>query len=351
MHDKTILVTGGSGSFGKAFVAHVLQAYRVKKIIILSRDEYKQWKMRESIADHRGKLRYFIGDVRDVNARRFRDVDYVVHAAAMKRIEAVEYNPGEAVKTNVMGTMNMIQVCEDLPNVEKAVFLSTDKAVMPINLYGFTKGTAEALWLDANYKKPIFSVTRYGNVMGSRGSVLPLWRDKLAEGGSTLPLTDKRMTRFWTTMQSAVNMVLTALEGKPGYTYVPRSPAFSLVDLGRSLYKPVKFDETGMRPGEKLHETLIHEHEVIRTVRNNEYYLITPGRVFKDGDIVPKATLTRDITSEIASHVKMVADDPRREDVLNQTQIRALLAGIREEPKEEPEETFTTNVEVEEEIF
>jgi FlaA1/EpsC-like NDP-sugar epimerase len=339
MHDKTILITGGTGSFGRAFTDYVLQAYRVKKIIILSRDEYLQHEMSESINDPRGRLRFFIGDIRDVDKRRFRDVDYVVHAAALKRIGTVEYNPIEAVQTNVVGTMNMIQVCQDLPNVEKAVFLSTDKAVMPVNLYGFTKGTAESLWLDANYYKPIFSVTRYGNVMGSRGSVLPKWRKMLAEGATSLPITDLKMTRFWTTMQEAVDLVCTALEGASGYTYVPKSPAFALTDLAKSLYQRIGLDEVGIRSGEKLHEMLIHEYEVFRTVTKQGYYLITPGREYVERE-EPKPTLTRPITSEVAA-IALAHDDPRKSDVLSQKQIRDLLAGIKEEPKKEPEETFS----------
>ena len=336
MHDKTILVTGGTGSFGRAFVDYALQAYRVKKVIILSRDEYLQQQMQEAIHDPREKLRFFIGDVRDVDSRRFRDVDYVVHAAALKRIETVEYNPVEAVQTNVNGTLNMIQICQDLPNVEKAVFLSTDKAVMPVNLYGFTKGTAEALWLDANYYKPIFSVTRYGNVMGSRGSVLPKWRKMLAEGATSLPITDPKMTRFWTSMEQAVDIVCTALEGKSGYTYVPNCPAFSLTDLARSLYQRIDLEEVGMRPGEKLHETLIHEHEVLRTVTSNKYSIITPAREYVERE-EPKPTLTRPITSEVAA-IALAHDDPRKSDVLSQKQIRDLLDGLKEEPKEEPGE-------------
>lgn len=324
MHDKTILITG-AGSFAKAFTEHLLKNYQVKKIIILSRDEWLQHELEATVADPRKRLRFFIGDVKDLDSWRIRGVDYVVHTAAMKRVDKIEYNPIEAVKTNIMGTINLINICQQV-DVKAAVFLSTDKAVMPVNLYGATKMTAEKCWLDANYYKPIFSVTRYGNVMGSRGSVLPYWKGLIDSGEKTLPITDLRMTRFWTTMGEAIQAVIFALNSKCGYIWVPKSPCFKLQDLARALYLRAELKEIGIRPGEKLHETLIHEYEYQRTVGDRDYYLITPEREYIERGPEPGATLTAPITSEVAALKKVDADDPRRDTgILNYNDIRERL--------------------------
>ena len=276
MHDKTILVTG-SGSFAKAFAQHVLDTSQPKKIILLSRDEWLLTECEQRMKDPRKKMRYFIGDVRDMDRLwlAIQGVDYVVHSAAMKRVDKIEYNPLEAVKTNVDGTANLVRACVE-HKVERAVFLSTDKAVEPINLYGATKAVAEKVWLHANYYKPIFSVCRYGNVMGSRGSVLPYWQSLLAAGAKELPVTDFRMTRFWTDMTDAVDLVEQALAGPAGYIWIPKIPAFDLTDLAKALYVRVKLTEVGMRPGEKLHETLINEYEALRTASYQKHWLIVP---------------------------------------------------------------------------
>jgi UDP-N-acetylglucosamine 4,6-dehydratase len=203
-----------------------------------------------------------------------RGVDYLIHTAALKRIDTIEYNPLEAVRTNVEGTENVIRAC--ITNeIAKATFVSTDKAVHPINFYGMTKGLGEKLWIYSNFYKPIFNVVRYGNVMGSRGSVLPLYQ-RIARNRLPFPITDKRMTRFWIDMKDAVKLVLMAIESKEGYTYVLKSRTFRVVDLARALYGRAQFDEIGMRPGEKLHEVLIGEHETGRVEDRRWYMAIQP---------------------------------------------------------------------------
>lgn len=314
MHDKTILVTG-SGSFAKAFAQHVLDTSQPKKIILLSRDEWLLTECEQRMKDPRKKMRYFIGDVRDMDRLwlAIQGVDYVVHSAAMKRVDKIEYNPLEAVKTNVDGTANLVRACVE-HKVERAVFLSTDKAVEPINLYGATKAVAEKVWLHANYYKPIFSVCRYGNVMGSRGSVLPYWQSLLAAGAKELPVTDFRMTRFWTDMTDAVDLVEQALAGPAGYIWIPKIPAFDLTDLAKALYVRVKLTEVGMRPGEKLHETLINEYEALRTASYQKHWLIVPELEYIERE-EPKPGLSAPVCSKDAEKI-------------NQLQIRDKLAAM-----------------------
>jgi len=270
--NKVVFITG-CGSLAKAIVRDVLKL-RPKKVILFSRDEGLQEIARSEISDIHGVVRYFIGDVRDVNRLHMalRGVDYVVHTAALKRIDTVEYNPLEAVQTNVLGTANVITACVNT-SVRKATFVSTDKAVQPINFYGMTKGVGEKLWIDSNYYKPIFNVVRYGNVMGSRGSVLPLF-ERCAKNDLPLPVTDERMTRFWVRMDEAVKLVLMAMDAKEGYTYVLKCPTFKVMDLAMAIGD--KFEIAGMRPGEKLHETLIGEHETGRVVDRKWFYAIMP---------------------------------------------------------------------------
>lgn len=273
--NSTILVTGGTGSFGQAFVSKILKEPSFSKVIVFSRDEWKQSEMAQRFRDER--LRFFLGDVRDLLRlqRALEGVDYVVHAAALKQVPALEYNPFEAIQTNVIGSQNLINACLD-QNVKKVVAISTDKAVCPVNLYGATKLCAEKLFMASKgyaANRTIFSVVRYGNVIGSRGSVIPLFKEKAKEG--VLPVTDKRMTRFWITLDQAVLMVLTALETmNGGEIFVPKVPSMSVLDLGHAIAPESKIVETGVRQGEKLTEVLITEEESSRTFDAGSYYVI-----------------------------------------------------------------------------
>ena len=276
MVDGKVVFISGCGSLAKAITNELLLSHRPKKVILFSRDEGLQELAKGEIDDRKGVVRYFIGDVRDSDRLGFalRGVDYVIHTAALKRIDTVEYNPIEAVHTNVMGTANLIAACV-INDVKKATFVSTDKAVQPINFYGITKALGEKLWLDSNFYKPIFNCVRYGNVMGSRGSVLPRY-ERCAKNRLPFPITDKDMTRFWVKMSEAVKLVLMAIESKEGYTYALKSPTFKIVDLARALYGRAQFDEMGMRAGEKLHEVLIGAHETGRVEDRKWYYAIQP---------------------------------------------------------------------------
>jgi UDP-N-acetylglucosamine 4,6-dehydratase len=299
---KTILITGGSGSFGRAFARKALKR-NPNKVILLARNEPQMLAAKRDLTDPR--MRFFIGDVRDKQRiwRAANGVDIVVHAAALKHVDTLEYNPEEARATNIAGTQNVVEVCADRP-IEKAILLSTDKAVAPINIYGVTKAAAERLWMDANYVKPIFTVVRYGNVMGSSGSVLPFWQSLLKRGDKSLPVTDSRMTRFWVDMSDAVEIVEKAIEDKSCYVWVPKVPSFRLVDLAHALNQQAKIVEVGIRPGEKLHETLISREEAQRTCLYKGGYLITPEREYIERGDEPGSTLTEALTSEDAMLVR-----------------------------------------------
>ena len=284
---KTILITGGTGSFGQEFTRTVLNRYQPRKIIIYSRDEYKQYLMQKEFSEHLDVLRFFIGDVRDKArlCRALEGVDYVIHAAAFKQVPAAEYNPFEAVKTNILGTQNLIDVSID-KGVKKLVALSTDKAVNPINLYGATKLAMEKIVISAeNYSgnKDIgFCVVRYGNVLGSRGSVLPFFLDLYRQGKRIFPITDLRMTRFWITLEEAVELVLFALENAVGgEVFVPKIPSMKIVDMARAICPDCEFEVIGIRPGEKLHETLISEDESRTVYDLGKYYVILPQFLFR----------------------------------------------------------------------
>jgi UDP-N-acetylglucosamine 4,6-dehydratase/5-epimerase len=283
MDGKTILITGGTGSFGKKFVETVLKRFTPKKIIIYSRDELKQFEMQE---DDRFRkegvlIRYFIGDVRDEKRleRAMEDVDTVVHAAALKQVPAAEYNPFEAVKTNIIGGQNVIDACIS-SEVKKVIALSTDKAAAPINLYGATKLTSDKLFTAANNYKGKhdikFSVVRYGNVMGSRGSVIPFFMQKKKSG--VLPITDKRMTRFNITLQEGVDFVLDSFERMwGGELFVPKIPSFNIMDLAKAIGSECKIEEVGIRPGEKIHEEMITEADALNTIEFEKYFVILPS--------------------------------------------------------------------------
>jgi UDP-N-acetylglucosamine 4,6-dehydratase (inverting) len=292
---KTILVTGGTGSFGNEFIGYVLNNYDPKKIIVYSRDEYKQFVMRNKLKQFDSKMRYFIGDVRD--QPRFRralagGVDYIVHAAALKQVPACEYNPMEAIKTNVDGAMNIIDAALD-SGVEKVVALSTDKAVNPVNLYGGTKLVSDKLFIAANAYRgtsgTTFSVVRYGNVAGSRGSVIPFFAH-LAEGGATeLPITDFRMTRFWITLPQAVELVIKALgEATGGETFISKIPSFKVTDLATALAPEAKQVEVGIREGEKLHEVMVPDADSLTTYEYEKNFIIYPHMEWCDIDAIDK---------------------------------------------------------------
>lgn len=276
---KRVLITGGTGSFGKHFVARLLAQSKARAIVIFSRDELKQSELQAHYPNE-PRLRYFLGDVRDADRlrRAFDGVDYVVHAAAIKQIPAAEYNPFEAVKTNVLGAQNIIDAAID-KGVKRVVALSTDKASSPVNLYGATKLVSDKLFVAGNAyagaRDTRFAVVRYGNVMGSRGSVIPFFK-KLAKAGK-LPITDVRMTRFWITLDQAVDLVLTAFgEMHGGEIFVPKIPSMRLVDLAHAIVPEAELDVIGIRPGEKLHEEMISLTDARRTIDVGDHYVVLP---------------------------------------------------------------------------
>ena len=280
LNGKNILITGGTGSFGKKFVQIVLEHYKPERLIIFSRDELKQFEMSQRFNTKKYPcIRYFLGDVRDRDrlARAFQGVDYVIHAAALKQVPAAEYNPAEFIKTNILGAMNIIDAALQT-NVKRVIALSTDKAVNPINLYGATKLCSDKLFVAANVYRPIgrervFTVVRYGNVVGSRGSVVPFFKERARTG--SLPITDPRMTRFWITLDQGVHFVLKVLEiAKGGEIFVPKIPSMTITDLARAIAPECKHEIVGIRPGEKIHEVLISEDEGRNAVEYNECYVV-----------------------------------------------------------------------------
>lgn len=284
LNGKSILVTGGTGSFGHQFVSYVLAHYEPKKIIIYSRDEYKQFVMQNEYKNHpqADKLRFFIGDVRDKERlyRAFDGVDYVVHAAALKQVPSCEYNPMEAVKTNINGAMNIVDAALDC-GVKRVVALSTDKAVNPINLYGGTKLVSDKLFIAANAyageKDVNFSIVRYGNVAGSRGSVIPFFRNIVANGGTSLPITDYRMTRFWISLEQGVELVIKALsEAKGGETFISKIPSFKITDLAQAILPGCEMPEVGIREGEKLHEIMVTREDSMLTYEYDKHFIVYP---------------------------------------------------------------------------
>ena len=292
---RVILITGGTGSFGKRFAKRILENYNPKKVIIYSRDEYKQYWMQQELKKHIPKLRFFLGDVRDRERlyRAFDGVDIVVHAAALKQVPLLEYNPIEAVKTNIYGAENIINAAIDM-GVEKVIALSTDKAVNPVNLYGATKLVADKLFVAANAyaggKKTRFAVVRYGNVAGSRGSVIPYFLKLVKEGKRELPITDFRMTRFWITLDEGIDMVLKAIrDARGGEVFVPKIPSFKVTDLARAICPDCKLVEIGVRPGEKIHEVMITEEDARTTYDYGNYYIIYPVIDWKGEGIVDEA--------------------------------------------------------------
>jgi len=283
-NDKSILVTGGTGSFGRRFIATVLERYKPRRLIVFSRDELKQYEMAQHFTDP--CMRYFLGDVRDGQRliQAMRDVDYVVHAAALKQVPAAEYNPMECIKTNIHGAQNVIEAA--LANeVEKVIALSTDKAANPINLYGATKLASDKLFVAGNNlagrQRTRFSVVRYGNVVGSRGSVVPLFQRLVADGVTELPITDLRMTRFWITLQEGVDLVLESFARMHGgEVFVPKIPSARIGDLADAIAPGLARKIIGIRPGEKLHEVMVPVDDAFHTLEFPNHYVIKPSIQF-----------------------------------------------------------------------
>jgi len=304
----SVLITGGTGSLGKSLVEYLLKETKVRRIAIFSRDELKQQHLRIQFKND-PRLRWFLGDVRDLDRlkRAFHMVDYVIHAAALKQVDTGEYNPMEFIKTNVLGSQNVIDASVDA-GVKRVVALSTDKASSPINLYGATKLTADKLFVAANNYSfaygTTFSVVRYGNVMGSRGSVIPFFQETAAQG-NPLPITDLRMTRFWISVESAVKFVIDSLEMMTGgELYVPKIPSMKIVDLANAVAPGSKLIEIGMRPGEKLHEEMISADDSRRTIILENRFVVTPvvaewGYELPKGSRMPEGQAYRSNTNDL----------------------------------------------------
>jgi len=323
--DKVVLLTGGTGSFGKKFIRIMLDEIHPAKIIVFSRDELKQHEMRQAGFEHQS-LRYFIGDVRDQQRlrRAFNGVDIVIHAAALKQVPACEYNPMEAIKTNILGSSNVIEAALDA-GVTRVIALSTDKAVNPVNLYGATKLAAEKLFVQSNSyaggTATRFSCVRYGNVVGSRGSVVPMFLKQRENGLMTI--TDKRMTRFWVSLEKGVRFVISCSEQMlGGEVFVPKIPSMKVIDLARAVAPKARIETIGIRPGEKLHEVLISEDEARSTVDVDDMYVVQPVEAFWFGH-------------EWQSRGKLLEDGFRyasntNEEWLSVAQIREIIRPIEE---------------------
>ena len=316
----SVLITGGTGSLGKVLVHYLLTETKARRIAVFSRDELKQHDLRIHFKDD-PRLRWFLGDIRDLDRlkRAFHGVDFVIHAAALKQVDTGEYNPMEFIKTNVLGSQNVIDASIDA-GVKRVVALSTDKASSPINLYGATKLTADKLFVAANNYSytygTTYSVVRYGNVMGSRGSVIPFFKN-LAAQGKPLPITDLRMTRFWISIEDAVKFVIDSLEMMTGgELYVPRIPSMKIVDLAHAVSADSKLEEIGMRPGEKLHEEMISADDSRRTIILDNRFVVTPviaewGYSAPTGQTMPEGQAYRSDTNDMwisASDIKKFID-------------------------------------------
>ena len=285
LDSKSILITGGTGSFGHRYVSTLIKQFNLKRLVIYSRDELKQYEMEQKFYKHRNLLRFFIGDVRDKDRLKeaMRGIDIVIHAAALKQVPAAEYNPMECIKTNIHGAENIIQAALD-NNVGRVIALSTDKAANPINLYGATKLASDKLFVAANNMsggRTKFSVVRYGNVVGSRGSVVPLFEKLIEEGSDHLPITHEGMTRFWITLQEGVDFVINNLKlMQGGEVFVPKIPSVRIVDLAKAMAPDLQIKIIGIRPGEKLHEIMCPADDSHLTIEFKDYFVIEPSIVF-----------------------------------------------------------------------
>lgn len=281
---KSILITGGTGSFGRQFVRTILEQHNPRRVVVYSRDELKQYEMQQEFRDER--MRFFLGDVRDAERTRqaCRDIDVVIHAAAIKQVPAAEYNPMECIKTNINGAQNVINACID-NEVERVIALSTDKAASPINLYGATKLASDKLFVSANNmvgrRRTRFAVVRYGNVVGSRGSVVPFFQKLINEGAKEIPVTDPRMTRFWITLEQGVEFVIRSLARMHGgEVFVPKIPSSRISDLARAMAPDLPSKIVGIRPGEKMHEVMVPADNAYQTVEFSNHYVIRPAITF-----------------------------------------------------------------------
>jgi UDP-N-acetylglucosamine 4,6-dehydratase len=328
LRDARMMVTGGTGSFGQAFVRRLSEMAQCERIIVFSRDELKQYEMEQSFPrDQVGRLRFFIGDVRDLPRLEMamRDVDYVIHAAALKQVPAAEYNPFECIRTNVFGAENVVQAAMR-NRVKRVIALSTDKASNPINLYGASKLASDKIFVAANHlsgsTKVRFAVVRYGNVVGSRGSVVPLFRRLLAERADSLPITDKRMTRFWITLRDGVDFVLSCLQmTRGGEIFVPKIPSMRIVDLARTMAPELPHRIVGIRPGEKLHETMVTEADARNTLEMTDRYIIEPAIAWWDRKTFEGPSATR-----VADDFRYASDT--NTEWLDATQLKAILHGL-----------------------
>lgn len=306
LNNKTILVTGGTGSFGQEFVQMVVSRYKPRKLIIFSRDELKQYEMEQRFSLRQYQfMRYFIGDVRDRERLRMamRDVDIVVHSAAMKHVPIAEYNPMECIRTNVDGAENVVMAAIE-NRVKKVIALSTDKAANPINLYGASKLASDKIFIAANNIRgdsgTQFAVVRYGNVVGSRGSVIPFFQKLIDQGATALPITDERMTRFWITLEQGVNFVLSSLEMmRGGETFVPKIPSMKMTDVARVMAPKMKVDIVGIRPGEKLHEIMIPFDDGRKTIQLEDRYIIEPSFSYWERDAY-KSRIAGDVPQDFS---------------------------------------------------
>lgn len=283
-NDKSILITGGTGSFGNEFIRMIFRDYRPRRVVVFSRDELKQFDMQQEFCSD--KMRFFLGDVRDGDRLRqaMRDIDMVVHAAALKQVPAAEYNPMECIKTNIHGAENVINAALE-NNVERVIALSTDKAANPINLYGATKLVSDKLFVAANNiaggHRTRFSVVRYGNVVGSRGSVVPFFKKLIAEGAESLPITDVRMTRFWITLEQGVEFVIKSfMRMQGGEIFVPKIPSARITDVAESMAQNMEIGIVGIRPGEKLHEVMCPADGSHLTLEFHDHFVIRPAITF-----------------------------------------------------------------------
>ncbi|MDA7552988.1 UDP-N-acetylglucosamine 4,6-dehydratase (inverting) [Candidatus Pelagibacter sp.] len=328
-NNKSILITGGTGSFGQKFTEEILRRYKVKKIVIYSRDEFKQDQMQKKFLN--SNIRFFIGDVRDNERLNFamRNIDFVIHAAALKQVVAAEYNPGETVKTNVIGAENVIKAAIN-NEVLKVIALSTDKAVNPVNLYGATKLASDKLFIAANNivgrNKTRFSVVRYGNVIGSRGSVLPLFIKLHKEGSQTLPITSEDMTRFWISLQQGVDFSIKCFQMMiGGEILISKSSSIKIVDLAKAVNSKAKIKLIGIRPGEKIHESLCSQDDSKYTLEFNNHYLIKPSI-----SLNIKSSYIKNKLNEMGKKVKsnFQYNSGTNNDFLTRNQIKTVLKSL-----------------------
>ncbi len=317
-----VLITGGTGSFGKAFVAYLLENQRPQKIVIFSRNEANQCEMSKNLGYHAAKMRFILGSVTNYERvyRALKGIDIVIHAAALKVVDKAEYNPLEVLDVNVDGTRNMINACIER-GVKEAILIATDKGVHPVNLYGMTKGVAERVWLEANYLEPIFKIVRYGNVMGSRGSVINYFLELKERGEKDYPITHLECTRFWVDMGEAIKLVLKILDEKPGTILASKTKAFRIKDLIKAIYLRAECKVIGLRDGEKIHETLVNEYEAARTKELAQCYRIFPAYSFDD-----TVLYDREHGTDLKGAV--VSNDP--ELLMNLDEVRAKVKAFEE---------------------